>query len=368
MSKLTIPLIVIIVAFVIVVPQTLFTVDETQLAIVTRFGEFQNEYTTPGLKVKTPFVEQVTKFDKRLLRVDIPTNSMLTEDKRNLLIDSYARYKIGDPLIFFKALTSESVADARVSDIVNTKLIQEVARDLQIEVISTTREEIMDRVTDASNFTEISRGELDSQYINTVANQEKRELDRTRLSLKHRSVRIELDDDPSDEVPGTRATPAELELLIANPNPPELAGLDIKYQLHIRESLGIEIIDVRIKRADFPADIETSVFSRMEAERERIASGLRAEGTQRDSEIRADVDRRINIILETAQGRSALLRGEAEEEAINILAESLGKNPEFYAFRRSLDAYRVFMDSQTTIILDPDSDLLKYLQDPGDGS
>jgi membrane protease subunit HflC len=134
------------------------------------------------------------------------------------------------------------------------------------------------------------------------------------------------------------------------------------------EALGIEIIDVRIKRADFPPDIETSVFARMEAERERIASGLRAEGTQADSEIRADVDRQVNIILETAEGTSALLRGEAEQQAITILAESLEADPDFYSFRRSLEAYKVFMDSQTTVIIDPDSDLLKFLSDPNGGS
>jgi membrane protease subunit HflC len=105
----------------------------------------------------------------------------------------------------------------------------------------------------------------------------------------------------------------------------------------------------------------------MEAEREKVASGLRAEGTQADSEIRADVDRQVNIVLETAEGTSALLRGEAEEQAITILAESLEKNPDFYNFRRSLEAYKVFMDSKTTIILDPDSDLLKFLSDPSGG-
>ena len=150
-------------------------------------------------------------------------------------------------------------------------------------------------------------------------------------------------------------------------NPVELDGYGITYKASVREALGIEIIDVRIKRADFPPDIETSVFARMEAERERIASGLRAEGTQRDSEIRAEVDRRVNIILETAQGRSALLRGEAEQEAITILAKSLEKDPDFYDFRRSLEAYKVFMDSQTTVILDPDSDLLKFLSTPNGG-
>ena len=352
MGKLSIPLIVIIVALFVITPQTLFVVDETQVAIVTRFGEFKRSHRSPGLQIKTPFAEQVTRFDKRLLRVDVAPASILTKDKRNLLIDSYARYKIVNPLVFFKNLRNESGADARVGDIVNAQLRQEVARDLQTEVISETREDIMDRVTTASNRIEVSRADLFSDYG----------------SLNHPAVAVFIDEDTTDTVRSRAATSVEIALLEASANPPELEGFSITYSASVREALGIEIIDVRIKRADFPPDIETSVFARMEAERERIASGLRAEGTQRDSEIRAEVDRRVNIILETAEGRSALLIGEAEQEAITILAKSLEKDPEFYDFRRSLEAYKVFMDSQTTVILDPDSDLLKFLSDPdGEG-
>ncbi len=352
MGKLSIPLIVIVVALFVILPQTLFVVDETQVAIVTRFGEFKRSHRSPGLQIKTPFAEQVTRFDKRLLRVDVAPASILTADKRNLLIDSYARYKIVNPLVFFKNLRNETGADARVGDIVNAQLRQEVARDLQTEVISETREDIMSRVTMASNRIEVSRSDLFSDYG----------------SLNHPAVTVAIDEDTTDTIRSRPATPTEIALLEASENPPELAGFGITYSASVREALGIEIIDVRIKRADFPPDIETSVFARMEAERERIASGLRAQGTQRDSEIRAEVDRRVNIILETAEGRSALLIGEAEQEAITILAKSLEKDPDFYDFRRSLEAYRVFMDSQTTVILDPDSDLLKFLSDPdGDG-
>ncbi len=351
MGKLAIPLIVIVIAVVVILPQTLFVVDETQVAIVTRFGEFKRSHKLPGLQIKTPFAEQVTKFDKRLLRVDVAPASILTKDKRNLLIDSYARYKIVNPLVFFKNLRNESGADARVGDIVNAQLRQEVARDLQTEVISETREDIMNRVTSASNRIEVSRADLFRDYA----------------SLNHPAVAVSVDDDTTDTIRARSATPTEIALLEANESPAELEGFGITYSASVREALGIEIIDVRIKRADFPPDIETSVFARMEAERERIASGLRAEGTQRDSEIRAEVDRRVNIILETAQGTSALLRGEAEQEAITILAKSLEKDPGFYDFRRSLEAYKVFMDSQTTVILDPDSDLLKFLSDPDGG-
>ncbi len=352
MSKLTIPLIVIILAVVIVVPQTLFVVDETEVAIVTRFGEFKRSHRSPGLQVKTPFAEQVTRFDKRLLRVDVAPASLLTADKRNLVIDSYARYRIVDPLVFFKNLRNESQANSRVGDIVNAQLRQEVALDVQTEVISEVREDIMNRITIASNRIEVSREDLFRDYG----------------SLNHAAVAVFIDEDTSDTKRSRRATAEELALLEASAKPPALAGFSITYAASVIEALGIEIVDVRIKRADFPPDVETSVFSRMEAEREKIASGLRAEGTQADSEIRARVDRRVNIVLETAEGTSALLRGEAEQQAITILANSLEKNPDFYTFRRSLEAYKVFMDSKTTIILDPESDLLKFLSDPSGGS
>jgi len=259
MGKLTIPLIVIIVAIVIVVPQTLFVVDETQLAIVTRFGEFKRSHTSPGLQVKTPFAEQVTKFDKRLLRVDVAPASLLTEDKRNLLIDSYARYRIIDPLIFFKNLRNEAGADSRVADIVNAQLRQELARDLQEEIIKETREDIMRRVTEASNRAPFSRADVledfgsltDPAVIVTVIDESLEDVDRIRL-----------------------ATAAELAALQSDAAPAILEGLVVEYAVDIRQALGIEIVDVRIKRADFPTDIELK--------KEILLRAISAEGPAED--------------------------------------------------------------------------------------
>ena len=342
-------LVVLVIAGLIVIPQTFFTVDETQLAIVTRFGAFQRDHDEPGLYVKTPFVEAVTKFDSRLLRVDAPPASLLTRDKKNLVIDAYARYKIVDPLQFFRSLRSELQAEARVGDIVASRLRREVALDLQEEVISETREQVMARVTEASNRDEIEVANLADLPGG---------LDNPEVTIEVTEVR------GPDEEPARGRPPTLEERTALRRDPSALDGFEVRYFLPVRSTLGIDIIDVRIKRADFPPDVATSVFARMEAERERIASGLRAEGAEQDAKIRADVDRRVNVILESAQGEAALLRGEAEEEAINILAEALEKDPEFYDFRRSLEAYTNSFDSQTTIVLDPDSDLLKYLQDP----
>ena len=120
MPRLLLTIIIVIVAAFILVPQAFFTVDETQLAIVTRFGAFQRDYRSPGLYVKQPFVETVVKMDSRLLRVDAQPASLLTSDKRNLVIDAYARYRIIDPLKFFQRLRTENEAISRVSDIVNS--------------------------------------------------------------------------------------------------------------------------------------------------------------------------------------------------------------------------------------------------------
>ena len=159
MTGILVGLIVGFVGALIVLPQTFFTVDETQVAIVTEFGAFKDAFTTPGLRVKQPFTQQVRRFDKRLQRVEAPAASVLTADKRNLVIDAYARYRIVDPLRFFQSLQDERGADARVGDIVASELRREVALDLQEEVIGPKRQEIMRRITDATNLFEIKRTE-----------------------------------------------------------------------------------------------------------------------------------------------------------------------------------------------------------------
>jgi len=346
MKKTLIPIVVILVFLFIGLPQVFFIVDETELAIVTRFGAFQRDYQQPGLKVKTPFVENVTKFDRRLLRIDAPPTSLLTKDKKNLVIDAFARYKIVDPLLFFQAIGNELQAESKLGDIVNSRLRDEVAQDDQEEVISEVREQIMGKVTKASNLIDISRDEA----INLPN------------GLNNASMAIELIS--KNNVSQSRyATNQEIDDLKNSPTPSKLSEFEIRYKLPLKEVFGAEIIDVRIKRADFPDAIQSSVFARMQAERERIASGLRAEGAQRDAEIRAFVDRQVTVLIETAEGTSARLRGEAESEAIAVLAESLNKDPELYAFKRYLETYAKSLNEGDTIVLSSDSPLFKYLKD-----
>jgi len=277
-----------LVVALVVISQSIFVVDSTEVAVVTRLGEFKSSHTTPGLKFKTPFVDTVRKFDNRLQRFDIPPANFITLDKKNLVIDAYARYKITDPLLFLQNLFDLNAAGPKVGDIVNSELKKEVASDNQSDIITEKRQEVMARVLAASQI---------------IANTTGRD--------------------------GT--------------------------------SLGIEIVDVRIKRADFPVSIAESVFARMNAERSRIANSERAEGERTKLRVESDADRRVVEILSAANRDALEIRGLAEGRAIEIFAEALERDPEFFRFLRSLEAYEVFLTSTDTLVLDSNAPLFAFL-------
>ena len=269
---------------IIIGPQALFTVNETQVGIVTRFGEVKQRITKPGLHFKTPFVDSVTYFDSRLLIFDAPADSLLTGDKKRLIIDVYARGRIFDAKLFRETVRTETQAASRAVDIISSELRREIASDNQAEIITTEREAILRRVLE-----------------NTA---------------------------------------------------PKL--LDF----------GIELIDVRIKRADFPVEIAESVYARMQAERKRKADRERAEGAEIDVTVRAQVDREATIIRANAEKLASITRGEGEARAVQIFADAIGKDTEFYTFQRSLEAYKRIFEQRTTVVLPADSELFQFLQSP----
>jgi membrane protease subunit HflC len=244
--------------------------DETQIAVLTRFGEPIRQVKEPGLYFKTPFVEHVTYLDKRLLVFDAPPESLITKDKKRLIIDIYARGRITNPLLFVETVRTESRAQARAIDIVGSELRREIGLDNQSEIIRDNREEIMNRVREA----------------------------------------------------------VEPKLL----------------------DFGIEIVDVRLKRADFPGEIANSVYERMKAERKRIADRERSAGAKADLEKRATVDRTAVEITSEAQRDADIIRGCGEAESIAIFAAALELDPEFYTFQRSLETYRVNLANNTMIV------------------
>jgi membrane protease subunit HflC len=286
MKRVLILLALLILASFIFIPQVFYKVDETNQAIVLRFGAVKTTSKNPGLYIKAPFVDQVIYFDKRLLIFDAPPESILTDDKKRLIVDVYARAHITDPVTFYKTLTSEALGKAQAIDILSSELRTEFAKDQQAEIVTTKRNEIMEQI----------KSNMDSKYAN----------------------------------------------------------------------FGLTLLDVRIKRADFPDAIQESVYTRMRSERKRKADKERAEGAKIDLEVRADVDKKAAIIKAEAKRDAEKIKGEGDAEAITILANAMEKDPEFYNFQRTLQAYRIFIDSQTTIVLPAESELFQFLEDPSE--
>ena len=286
MKRVLILLALLILASFIFIPQVFYKVDETNQAIVLRFGAVKTTSKNPGLYIKAPFVDQVIYFDKRLLIFDAPPESILTDDKKRLIVDVYARAHITDPVTFYKTLTSEALGKAQAIDILSSELRTEFAKDQQAEIVTTKRNEIMEQI----------KSNMDSKYAN----------------------------------------------------------------------FGLTLLDVRIKRADFPDAIQESVYTRMRSERKRKADKERAEGAKIDLEVRADVDKKAAIIKAEAKRDAEKIKGEGDAEAIIILANAMEKDPEFYNFQRTLQAYRIFIDSQTTIVLPAESELFQFLEAPSE--
>ena len=286
MKRVLILLALLILASFIFIPQVFYKVDETNQAIVLRFGAVKTTSKSPGLYIKAPFIDQVIYFDKRLLIFDAPPESILTDDKKRLIVDVYARAHITDPVTFYKTLTSEALGKAQAIDILSSELRTEFAKDQQAEIVTTKRNEIMEQI----------KNNMDSKYAN----------------------------------------------------------------------FGLTLLDVRIKRADFPDAIQESVYTRMRSERKRKADKERAEGAKIDLEVRADVDKKAAIIKAEAKRDAEKIKGEGDAEAILILATAMEKDPEFYNFQRTLQAYRIFIDSQTTIVLPAESELFQFLEDPSE--
>ncbi len=309
-----------IIALVVVIllgifgPQTLYTVDETQITIVRRFGDIKAVNVNPGIQVKTPFIDSVTKLDKRLLRVDIPEATLPDVELQFLVIDAYVRYRIRrteeDAIKFFEKTGGGNlqIAEDRIERIVVSALRQEVAKRQRQEIIG---------------------------------------------------GKIQIDEDGLQDVIATETRQEILDAVLQaaiQATSPGVEGDD-------ENDLGIEIVDVRMKRADFPDATIDNIFTRMETERELISAGLRAEGAEDAAKITAAAERDRTIILAEAERSANLTRGQGEARAIQIFADALQENPEFYAFQRSLEAYKQFLSTNATVILGSDSELFEFLQD-----
>ena len=315
MAKLVIAGVVVILVL-IVLSQSLYVVQETEQVVVTRFGDVRRTLTEPGLYVKAPFVDSVNSYDKRLLRIDAPPDRFLDEDINILEIDVYGRFLISDPRAFLQTLNTEDNARRVLAQRINSSLRAVIANRSREEIIGGNVEldESGEPVTDA---------EGNSRVIPTNS--------RTELL---------------DEVL------AKVQVDLAQEDP----------------AFGVRMIDIRIKRADFPQEVAGRIFERMRSDREKISRRLRAEGEEEARTRRAAADRDVEVILAEADRDAARLRGDGEAQAISILAESLNKDPEFFSFQRSLEAYKTFLNQRTTVILSSEAPIFKFLQSPGTGT
>ena len=284
MKKITYVAVGFLIAIMMLAAST-FTVDQREHAIVFRLGEIVSIKKEPGLYFKTPLIENVRFFDNRILTLNVQeADRFITSEKKNVLVDSFIKWKIIDPAKYYVSVKGDEVqAERRISQTVNDGLRAEFGKRTIHDVVSGERTEIMQILT-------------------------------------------------------------------------ERADRDLR-------SLGIQILDVRLRRVDLPKEVSESVYQRMDAERKSVANELRSQGFAASEKIRADAEKQRDIIIAEAYKEAQKLKGDGDAKAAEIYANAYGKNPEFYAFYRSVEAYKnSFKDKSDVMVLDPTSDFLKYLR------
>ena len=307
MSRVGTLQIVAVVALLILLNQLLYTVSETEQVILTQFGEPVGEpVVTPGLHVKIPFIQRPNYFEKRFLEWDGSPNQVPTRDKRFIWVDTYARWRITDPLLFFQRLRDERGAQSRLDDILDGETRNAVARHDLIELVRSTNRDPADVPIES---------EEEAVILETI---ERGRQEITRSILETASGRT--------------------------------------------ADLGIELLDLRLKRINYVEEVQQDVFARMIAERQRIAEQFRSEGQGESARIDGERERELAQIQSEAYRQAEELRGVADAEATRIYADSYSRDAGFYAFTKSLETYEQTMDPNTYFILGTDSELLQYLE------
>ncbi|MBP5216011.1 MAG: protease modulator HflC [Alphaproteobacteria bacterium] len=274
---------VVMAALIILILSSAYVVYQSEQAIVLQFGEPVRVVREAGLKFKVPFVQNVIFYDARLLNLDPPAQEVVLNDKKRLDVDSFTRYKIIDPLKFYKTVRTEIQARSKLAEIVNSSLRKVLGRVTLTELLSEQRTQIMNDI----------------------------------------SATVKKD----------------------------------------AEAIGVSVADVRIRRADLPIEVMQAINDRMKTERQRDAKEFRAKGQQEAQNIRAKADKEATIIVAEAEKNAQIIRGEGDKEAVRLWNETVGQDVGFYDFYRSLTAYRQSLSSDdTSLVLSPDSDFLKYFK------
>ena len=317
MKNLIYPIIAgISVALLVVLFNTVYTVDETEQVVITQFGEpIGQPISLAGLYFKTPFIQEVNRFDKRILEWDGDANQIPTLDKRYIWVDVTARWRISDPLQFMKAFGTEQVAQARLDDFLDSATRDAVSSHNLVEMIRNTndllnREKV--KVKDAADIDTINSND---EALETV--QYGRDV-LTRDILKHASEKT--------------------------------------------KDFGITLIDIRVRRINYVQDVLKKVFERMISERKRAAEQYRSLGQGKRAEIEGKMAKELEQIRSDAYRKAQETIGNADATATNIYAEAYNRDPDFYAFLKTMETYRQTMDANTTLMLSTDSDVFRYLK------
>ncbi|SDS86640.1 protease modulator HflC [Bradyrhizobium canariense] len=269
----------------IVAYSSVFTVSQTEQALVVRLGDPVDVVTDAGLHFKAPFVDTVIPIDKRILDLENPSQEVIASDQKRLVVDAFARYRIKNALRFYQSIGSIQAANIQLTTLLNASLRRVLGEVTFIQVVRDEREALMARIRD----------QLDKEA----------------------------------------------------------------------DAYGIQVVDVRIRRADLPEQNSQAVYQRMQTERQREAAEFRAQGAQKAQEIKSNADRESTVIVAEANSTSEKVRGEGDGERNRLFAEAYGKDPDFFAFYRSMTAYENGLkSSDTRFLLQPDSDFFRYFGNP----
>ena len=304
-KALIIPLVIVL----FVLYQGIYTVDETQQVVITQFGKSVGDpITEPGLNLKIPFIQAVNYFPKNLLQWDGDPSQVPTLDKTYIYVDTFARWKIVNPLKFFQTVNNVVGGLARLDDILDAAVRNFIAKNPLIETVRWTNRKL----------------DVSEEGIEETA---------------HRRVMAEITTGRQKIVKG-----------ILNQANPKL------------KEFGILLIDVQIKRLNYVEEVRRSVYGRMIAERKQIAERFRSEGEGESRKIEGDRERDLKEITSIAYRKSQEIKGKADAEATLIYARAFNKDPDFYSFLQTLDIYKKTMDKETSLVLSTDSDFLRYFK------
>ncbi len=302
-------LVMVIVAFalLVILSSSLFTVAETEQVVITQFGKpVGRPITTPGLHLKVPFTQTVHAFEKRFLEWDGQPNQIPTEDKRFIWVDSYARWRITDPLLFFQRLRDESGAQSRLDDILDGETRNTIAKHQLIDLVRSTNRPFVV----SADVAELSQPEAAEQV----------KFGREKLAAE----------------------------VLANAQ-------------HRTVDLGIEVLDFRFKRINYVDEVRKEVYARMISERKRIAERYRSEGEGEAARIAGERERELRVVESEAYRQAQEIRGKADAQAADIYAAAYNRDPEFYRFLKSMGTLKESLDAETVLVLSTDSELLRYI-------